>query len=427
MFNLENYLFNFVMAIASLWIVKRFWGSFFEKKRGSALSVLMWVLFFAFQIAFLCYSGDHKIGMSFANPILILMIAVCGYNSRGKSKFFLVVAFWVFWALVEIFTFFLLNVIKIEKERLNIIGTVVSSLIMIILVYVVSEIWNKKEREFIPYNIYLYLLFIPVGSIYIATNEFHSPKNTFSSIMTISILLLFNVVIFELYIKMNEIFRYEKERIVYAQQIDIISGNTEEQKKIMEEFHEEKHNLINELIVLKNGIENDDREAVIKNLNKIIKNYNEADTVSQSGNSTIDAIINFKYAIAREYGIDFKLKIFIPHDMPIEQCDIGVVLGNAIDNAIEAVRECKTKEKVIDISMGVKKEAWIMVIKNPYEHEIRRNRGGELVSTKQEKNRHGYGLKSIRRIADCYQGEAIVEAMDGTFSLTVVLNFEGLL
>ena len=226
---------------------------------------------------------------------------------------------------------------------------------------------------------------------------------------------------------MNEIFRYEKERIVYAQQIDIISGNTAEQKKIMEEFHEEKHNLINELIVLKNGIENDDREAVIKNLNKIIKNYNEVDTVFQSGNSTIDAIINFKYAIAREYGIDFKLKIFIPHDMPIEQCDMGVVLGNALDNAIEAVRECKTKEKVIDISMGVKKEAWIMVIKNPYEHEIKRNRAGEFVSTKEEKHRHGYGLKSIRRIADCYQGEAIVEAQDGTFSLTVVLNFKDML
>ena len=88
---------------------------------------------------------------------------------------------------------------------------------------------------------------------------------------------------------------------------------------------------------------------LIKNLNKIINNCHYVEAVSNSGNSTVDAIINFKYAVAREYGIEFCFNIFIPEELPIEQCDIGVVLGNAIDNAIEAVRECKNKEKIIPI------------------------------------------------------------------------------
>ena len=46
-----------------------------------------------------------------------------------------------------------------------------------------------------------------------------------------------------------------------------------------------------------------------------------------------------------------------------------------------------------------------------------------LLSTKQEKHRHGYGLKSIMRIAEEYQGEAVIDVENGVFSLTLVLNF----
>ena len=134
--------------------------------------------------------------------------------------------------------------------------------------------------------------------------------------------------------------------------------------------------------------------------------------------------INFKYTTARESRIEFRLKVFIPDELPIEQCDIGVVLGNAIDNAIEAVKQCESKERVIEISMGVKKEAWIIVIKNPYENEIKRDKNGTILSTKTETYRRGYGLKSIERIVEKYQGEVIIGAEDGKFCLTMVLNFK---
>ena len=97
-------------------------------------------------------------------------------------------------------------------------------------------------------------------------------------------------------------------------------------------------------------------------------------------------------------------------------------MANAIDNAIEAVRKCENSKKVIEISMGVKKEAWIIVIKNPYEKEIRRNRNGNILSTKTKEYRCGYGLKSIERIVDKYQGESIIDTENGRFSLTMVLN-----
>lgn len=264
---------------------------------------------------------------------------------------------------------------------------------------------------------------IPIGSIYIAFNEFYNRNGRLSSMIVMSILLLFNVTIFEIYIKTSEVFMYEKEKTVYTQQMDIISENMIEQKRMLEEFQVEKHNLINELAVLRGSIEDGDKESAVRNLNKIINNFSNTEKVSNSGNSTVDAIINFKYTTAKEYGINFRLKVFIPNELPIEQSDVGVVLGNAIDNAIEAVRKCKSSKKVIEISMGVKKEAWIIVIKNPYEKEIKRDRNGNILSTKTKEYRRGYGLKSIERIVEKYQGESIIDTENGRFSLTMVLNF----
>lgn len=59
----------------------------------------------------------------------------------------------------------------------------------------------------IPNKFYLLLLLIPLGSIYIAIHEFYGRGSVFSQMVVLSILMLFNIVVFEIYVKMNEMFR----------------------------------------------------------------------------------------------------------------------------------------------------------------------------------------------------------------------------
>lgn len=423
MHNIENVIINLVVSITAVWIVDRFWKNFFEKKKASFMSVAICVLYCGIQILFQCKSGNINLLLSFINAALVLLMAVCRYHCEGKRKYFLLFLYLSVGSLSEVFVFFFVRLVQTQQYNQDIEGVVISNILMIIFVYAISAMWNKVDGEMLPNKLYLFLLLIPIGSIYIAVNEFYNRNSRLSSMIIMSILLLFNVIVLEIYIKTSEVFMYEKERTVYAQQVGIISENMIEQKKMLEDFHEEKHNLINELAVLRGSIENDDKESAIRNLNKIIHNCSNTENVSNSGNSTVDAIINFKYTTARENGIDFQLKVFIPDELPIEQCDIGVVLGNAIDNAIEAVRKCESSKKIIEISMGVKKEAWIIVIKNPYEKEIKRDRNGRILSTKTKEYRRGYGLKSIEQIVEKYQGEVIIDTENGKFSLTMVLNF----
>lgn len=53
-------------------------------------------------------------------------------------------------------------------------------------------------------------------------------------------------------------------------------------------------------------------------------------------NSIVDAFINYKYEMAKKNGIEFRVKLDIPTRLPFENGDLGIILGNALDNALEA-------------------------------------------------------------------------------------------
>ena len=211
-------------------------------------------------------------------------MAVFRYHCEGKRKYFLLLLYFSVGTLLEVFVFFFVRLENTELYNQDIEGVVISNILMIIFVYAVSAMWNKVDGEIIPNKFYLFLLLIPIGSIYIAFNEFYNRNGRLSSMIVMSILLLFNVTIFEIYIKTSEVFMYEKEKTVYTQQMDIISENMIEQKRMLEEFQVEKHNLINELAVLRGSIEDGDKESAVRNLNKIINNFSNTEKVSNSGN-----------------------------------------------------------------------------------------------------------------------------------------------
>lgn len=421
-----NLILNGTMVIATLWIVNRYLG-IFGNKRSNIIAVCIWVLFGVFQAYVQINSGVASIWTTVISIGLVTSISVFGYDSGGKKRILEVLLLYVVWLLIEIIISFCINMFPLEENNSNMAGNVISKIVMIIGVYVFSVIWEKTDNNFIPVKYYIGLLLVPMGSIYIAVTEFYSIweiQEVLPSMITFSILLMFNIVVLEIYSKISENFVMEKEKAIYVQQMNIMAINTEEQKKVMENFHREKHDWINELIVLKNEIEQDNRGVVIEKIDRIIQNCQSEEIISDTGNKCIDALINIKYAMAKEKGINFVTKIFIPEEMPIDQCDIGIVLGNALDNAMEAMERSSFDVKEIEIIMGIKKEALVLVVKNPFEAELKRDKDGKLLSTKAESAKHGYGINSIIKVAEKYDGDVIIEEEDRKFIITVTMNLK---
>lgn len=98
------------------------------------------------------------------------------------------------------------------------------------------------------------------------------------------------------------------------------------------------------------------------------------------------------------------------------------MLGNALDNAIEATEKCESFEKKIEIIMGIKKESLVMVIRNPFDNVLKTDKSGNLLTTKTDSSLHGYGVNSIIRVAEKYHGDVVIEDEEGQFVLTVTMN-----
>lgn len=426
MSELIKYLLVLIGTFSYIWIIKHFWDNFLVRRSISLPTVFPWIFLGISQFVTQYVVFVHTLSplAALMNTLVMLLVITFSYEPQGLETFFLFVFFCVMWVLTEFALYSLFSFLGISPQAMKSFATVFTLLFMVSLTHVITLLSNKQKKAPIPNRLALTLLLVPVGSVYIMLVQLLTGNSYLLSISVFFFLLLFNLVIFDVYTRLSRYFLRERENAVHAEQLAMISQNMEEQKKLMETFYEEKHNLINELTALQGSLNGENNEDAVRNLDQILNCYHSMKTVSSSGNSTVDAVINAKYATAKEYGIAFHLQICVPEEMAVAPRDLGVVIGNALDNAVAAVRECTSSEKIIHISMGVKKNALIMVMKNPYEHTLRKNRDGELLSTKPEKDRHGYGIRSIKRIADDYNGDTVIDTDDGCFVLTVVLNLQ---
>ena len=80
--------------------------------------------------------------------------------------------------------------------------------------------------------------------------------------------------------------------------------------------------------------------------NKIYKNE-----ISRTGNLVIDSLINYKFSLAQKEGIDMKCYVFVPDRLPFDGTDLCIILGNLLDNAMEAVGCFPTGHRYMSVSV----------------------------------------------------------------------------
>ena len=104
---------------------------------------------------------------------------------------------------------------------------------------------------------------------------------------------------------------------------------------------------------------------------------------STTGNRTVDAVLDFEKAVAREKKIEVEESISIPREMEVADSVLCGVLGNALDNAIEACDRVSEKERLVKIFMKVERKNLFIEIKNRYDGTIFKAQDGRLISRKE--------------------------------------------
>lgn len=187
----------------------------------------------------------------------------------------------------------------------------------------------------------------------------------------------------------------------------------EENQKNIREI---RHNLINQIIVLKSQVNEGNVSEANKIMDDIIFETQQNGWGIYTENVPINAILNAKINQGELYGVQWELDVKVPKDLNIDMRDIGTVLGNTLDNAIEACSMLENDDKLINVNIYCKNSNMTIYIKNP------KNVTGTALNTwKKDKDNHGLGLKSVRKIVSKYNGIITNEDKNTYYEVNIMM------
>ena len=208
------------------------------------------------------------------------------------------------------------------------------------------------------------------------------------------------------------------DRRIAGYQNDLISKHCDEVNNIyrtMRGWRHDYHNHIQAMLAL-----TDNPEELRQYLWKLNDDLTTVDTVLKTGNVMVDAILNSKLSLIKTKNIAVNAKAVVPAELKISEIDLCVIIGNLLDNAMEAcLRQSEKEERFIRVYIGTLKQQLYLCVTNSVGGEVKKV-GRTYLSTK-DSNTHGYGLMRIDRLADKYGGYVNRQNEPGAFATEVML------
>ena len=212
------------------------------------------------------------------------------------------------------------------------------------------------------------------------------------------------------------------DRRIAAYQNDLITRHCDEVQNIyktMRGWRHDYHNHIQTLLALSG-----DEEKTRKYLLELNKDLTQVDTVLKTGNVMVDAILNSKLSLIKSKGITVSAKAVVPPELAVSEIDLCVIIGNLLDNAIEACGKVdNAAERFIRLYIGVLKGQLYISVMNATAETTRKPQEAYVkeAAASEKKGNHGHGLKRIDRVILKYGGYLNRKNEPGVFATEVLL------
>ena len=248
-------------------------------------------------------------------------------------------------------------------------------------------------------------------------------------------LVLLGAVVFSFRIYQDMVVLQEEraEKIVLENQTTQMQSSIVEMEHLYDGIRSVKHDMKNHMAVLQNLLRKkgaDEDEEIRQYFEGMRQSVEQIDSRVHTGNAVSDAVVGskFRYAAKKVKGIRLDASRFMLTDaVTIKAYDMGVILNNGLDNAIEACIRMREKqpdaEAYIIIRSFRAKNMYFIEIENSFDGSaLLRKDSGLPISTKKDKEVHGIGLKNIRKCAVKYGGDLDCIVKGNKFTLSVMVK-----
>ncbi len=405
-------------------------SAFFEftvKKHTYILLITFGILLMLFLNAILSYS-EYLFIKGLISAVIINTTICLGFKGHLLHKLIIssvgISLNYIFDYIIILLTLFVLNInidYLYSNKDVNLILPFLSKIFVLLIYYFVKTYVKKKESQSFLLIECLQIIFFPIVTTYVILYFFDKlliDKETDVRILISSVgIIIANFILLMLIDKINRNKQIEKEHAMLKQKaelemntVNIIMESYKEQRKLTHDFD----NHLN--IIFQLGCEGKYSELI--EYSKANRKISYNTIIVNTNNPIIDTLLSFKYKICIEKNIVMTFNISDLSTLVIDNKDMVIILGNAIDNAIEACEKIINKEKEIHVKLINSSTHLVIAVRNSIEsiHKV------SIASTKPNSLAHGYGIKNIEHTLNKYKSKPVIGIVDDMFQITAIIN-----
>ena len=417
--------FEIVLVFFQVVIIKKYLKVFLGINCNYCRQLIGWVIYFVFLIVgqvFHIYSSSSLI---IGNIVFILLILLISNRKKIFKNIIFSILLCFGWLLIEGIVGIIINFLEIENEIMQKIGSFISEIIMLWVVYSFDYIKREKNHGKMKIQYWLGMVFMPIGSVCIMYQIFllslYNAQYVIMSAITAIFLLGINYIMYELCGSLERETEVMTQARLYEQQLVLYNEEAKEREQEYFRYRKIRHDMKNHLIGLRSLIKEGDVQRAENYLDGLLDDIEIVEEKICSGNVVVDTLVNAKYTLAKKMHIKTDIQVCIPNEFKFQDKHLMVILGNIIDNAIEASMKLPEEERYIKLIILYQKKMLNILIINNYNGRTRKNRWGDFITTKEEQVYHGLGLSAIKQAIDYYNGEVKITEKNGKFQVSILI------
>ena len=429
--NVSDVINGFVGGGLTVYIAYLFFASFSPLKRTRKSIFCLIPISILLSISMTFFRGT---AINMLVTILLTLCISCLFRVKWYNHLLMTVSYIAISSVCEYIVGILISIIfsiDLQTGQAGIfysVGLLFSKFLVLIIIILIRVKKHKLLTSTYRKQFGL-ILIIPITTI--ALLMLHTkyfvmiPENNYImlgiALVCYTALIISNILVFDIIdnlcviiIQDSKLVTVEELIIQQSKQYDQFIEHTHEIQKI-------RHDYQNFLLGLSAEIQNN---HIDKALGIIQQEYNSVTGLTlphqvESGNHTIDAFIAAKQQLAMQNDVKLISTYNISQSINISMVDFAIILGNALDNAIEAsAKIANSDDRIVSVSISVKNKSLIISIINPVAHDVDIN---HLITTKQQSNLHGFGILSMKNVASKYHGDIAFQCENKIFTTHILL------
>lgn len=359
-----------------------------------------WIVGIIFYVFNSCiYLMFHTAWLNLFSNLAGIYIYNCLFTKSIKKKLFVTGVLYVMGMGCDIISVLLLSGYR-DGKAVAVISHVLTALLLLICKYITEKIVRCGKNQNGISN--MGLVIVPVCSIVIIPFLMYGNNSLQFNVLIVGAgLLVINFVVLCLYQNLASSMQEKFENEILEQQLEVYRNQLKVIQQSQEQVQQLRHDMKHHIGELRFLAEQNDVSAFKKYCTQMEESVCNSDEKVYSGNMKIDSILNYMLGKAEKELKEVQSTVQIPREIE-HTFDISTVLGNLLDNAIEAAK--KSKEQFLSINIRFDKGVLHIIVKNSFSGELQRKEN-KFLTTKAKKDGHGIGLESVQRIVEKNHGE----------------------